>query len=131
ALLLNCMSEVDMRKHCPTERDDNGETEWSLDVVAIVFVEPNIGNFDTESPGVVEFPEAPARCAEEGEAQGRHCEASRTSSSVIPYGGAVSTGSLQPLQHAWFMNRSPCDPSLLPGDQSVLRLLWTRVPDGN
>lgn len=32
ALLLNYMSEVDMRKHCPTERDDNGETEWSLDV---------------------------------------------------------------------------------------------------
>ncbi|KAK1893441.1 UPF0284 protein [Dissostichus eleginoides] len=28
------------------------------------------------SPQVVEFPEAPARCAEEGEAQGRHCEAS-------------------------------------------------------
>lgn len=27
-----CINEVEMKKHCPTERDDNGETEQSWDV---------------------------------------------------------------------------------------------------
>lgn len=31
-LHLSYINEVEMRKHCPMERDDNGETESSLDV---------------------------------------------------------------------------------------------------